>query len=624
MREKELLRLISGIGNNKFAIVIYAETQLKELYEFFGLFVNRQIQPLIVCLNSCLPLYLEKLKDNLQIKLGDDYLNIEQYENIDDFVYRLTTRWYALEKNGLKDISKYRDIDLGRVVEYDFQRFLIRRIKILEIIESIIQKEQPPALLVISDKAEEFKGIKEAIEKSYAIKFMTFFYGQKRTRQAFSPKKKDFKQFLTEFTCGLIDNIMRVLLLIKPGFNGKVLIDNRIHKDLKMNILSHNDLSPVPFEKGLRLRLEIIKRNFFYFPFYFPSTFKNKRNKFFLSKFNILDDSLDKQGIFNYKGKFIREIIRPKLEEYFKETFPRSARNINLFEKILKKNFLKGVVMRHDLWELQRLSVELCKKFKIHSMVIQHGVFGDKGERVIFADRIAVWGRMCIDMYRAFGNEEGKCAITGNPKHDAFYNNKKPRLKRNMICRQLNLDPGKNIVVFLSDPCNSILSSYTNRDRGEAVIICIIKAMRQLSDKQLIIKLHPYEDPTFSYEAIKYFDIKNAAVVKKFDLYSLLYASDLVITRESSVGVKAMILDKPVITINLEKRGDVIPYASSKAALGVYKYEDLASAIKDVFSNVRLREKLKQGARNFVTDYAYKVDGRSSSRVLDFIEETVR
>lgn len=616
--KKRLTMFNDELGGGRLVILIYSKSCLPEIYANLSGFINEGHIPLIVCLNSRIPIYLEKL--NAPLKLGEEYLANCDCEAIDNFVYSLIRQWYLLDNDGLSGITLHKGIHLGRIVEYDFQLFLIRRIKLLEVLNSIIMRDSPTGVVIISDTPSEFKGVTQILSGAHSkIRICNLFVNQEETGT--SRVRAELKTSSADFLSGLLDGIMRFLIVLSRRGDRRVLVDKRICEDLSRHSTLPSNFIPVFYEKGLRIRWNFARKGMVYFSFYFFSCFSGRRAKSKpLAGYNKLTSVLGKQSIFYYKDLFVGDILRPKLDEYFYDIFPRLVKNIDLFETLHNGIFVRGFVLRHDLWELQRLSVELGKKFHIPSIVVQHGVFGDEGEKIIFADKIAVWGKMCSDIYKTFGNHKSKCVVTGNPKHDDFYNRVgQPAQSRKEICRGFNIDHGKDIVVLISDPCNSILSSFTSRDRGEAVINSVMKAMALFPDKQLIIKLHPYEDHFPSEEAAKYYCQRNALIIKKCDLYSLLKIADLVITKESSVGLKALILDKPLITLNLEKRNDIVPYVSSGAALGVYNSEDLPGAIRDCLLDGSLREKLKARSRQFLRDYAYAIDGLSSKRVIDFI-----
>jgi CDP-glycerol glycerophosphotransferase (TagB/SpsB family) len=134
--------------------------------------------------------------------------------------------------------------------------------------------------------------------------------------------------------------------------------------------------------------------------------------------------------------------------------------------------------------------------------------------------------------------------------------------------------------------------------------------MSEFPEKQLVIKLHPSEKLE-EYREIPGMAEQKVIICRDVDLYGLLHASELLMTVHSTVALEAMILDKPVITVNLTGKPDVMPYAESGAALGVYRKEDLAPAINKALYDPEVREKMAGKREKFVYDHAYKLDGQA-------------
>jgi CDP-glycerol glycerophosphotransferase (TagB/SpsB family) len=89
----------------------------------------------------------------------------------------------------------------------------------------------------------------------------------------------------------------------------------------------------------------------------------------------------------------------------------------------------------------------------------------------------------------------------------------------------------------------------------------------------------------------------------------------------STVGLEAMLLDKPVITF--DPIGTMNPYAETDAVIGVRKENDLVAAIKGALYDPEVRRKLSEARRKFVYEYAYLQDGKASQRVANLIEKMI-
>jgi CDP-glycerol glycerophosphotransferase (TagB/SpsB family) len=141
-----------------------------------------------------------------------------------------------------------------------------------------------------------------------------------------------------------------------------------------------------------------------------------------------------------------------------------------------------------------------------------------------------------------------------------------------------------------------------------------------------LIKIHPEEDPQ-KYEHLK--DNPNIYVYVYEDyLRELLRTCDVLITSISTTALEAMILNKPVITLVFcsflnKQTANTSPYINSGAMINVYKAEDLVPAIKDVFYDEEVRQKLAEARAYFVYEHAYKQDEKASERVANLIVEMI-
>ncbi|GAH91176.1 unnamed protein product, partial [marine sediment metagenome] len=107
--------------------------------------------------------------------------------------------------------------------------------------------------------------------------------------------------------------------------------------------------------------------------------------------------------------------------------------------------------------------------------------------------------------------------------------------------------------------------------------------------------------------------------ITKDYLWELIASSDLVIISNSTVGLDAMILDKPVVMVNLGRQVEGIAYVSSGAALGAYSLEDIAPAVREALSNEQVRQDLAEARKRFIYEYAYIQDGKAAKRIADLI-----
>ena len=234
--------------------------------------------------------------------------------------------------------------------------------------------------------------------------------------------------------------------------------------------------------------------------------------------------------------------------------------------------------------------------------------------RHFHADKLAVLGENIKDIYTGSGIAPERIAVTGAAHFDRLFN--RDRDSDDKILSEHGIDPHGRIVIFAASPPSTL------REK-EDMLSGIISATRQAEDIQLVVKTHPNEDIT-PYRIItgKYNDPK-IHVFKDIDLYALISRCELLITRHSTVALEAMMVDKPVVTINISGQQDAVPYAREGAAIGVYSKDDIQPAILKALYDEETRAKMKAGRDRFVRRWAGEPDGRASQRIVNLMKEMI-
>lgn len=238
---------------------------------------------------------------------------------------------------------------------------------------------------------------------------------------------------------------------------------------------------------------------------------------------------------------------------------------------------------------------EIPVLFVPHSYVLQEGPATQ-----IHCDLITVPGDSDAFSLRKMGVPEEKIVITGRPNYDRFISGS---IHKNSSLRRIN-----KIL---------IASQQSEFSRGLVDIFSKIKfkesiaaAAEKFTDKQFIWKLHPLEvlDKKLIPE-----NENNISIVKDVDLFKLIESCDLLITISSDVGVGAIIMGKPVISLNFG--GEKPPYVKEGAAIEVRNKEELIHAIR------RLQTKGVDGLKmeRYREKVVGKIDGKSAQRIVDLM-----
>jgi glycosyltransferase involved in cell wall biosynthesis len=339
--------------------------------------------------------------------------------------------------------------------------------------------------------------------------------------------------------------------------------------------------------------------------------------KWLEKKWSELKDSRNFAKSFEFRGTSFMELAEERLRLFFERDFVKCMQEIGLAKEFFRREEPKAIVLATDSLARERALVFAAKKFRVPSIVLQHGIpshFKHTSYRELAADELIAWGRKSKELFKRHGISGKKILVAGNPKFDSYV--RKPVRDKRGLCKKLGLNPDRKIVVLATQPFYQISSAVFPEERIE-FIASAAEAVEK-TGAQLVVKVHPSD----SVEEVREL-AGNAVVEKRIDLNSLLNACDALIVHNSGIAVEAMIVGKPVLVVNLTRRKDVVPYVEEGAAFGVYEKNKLVESVKKVLGDGKLRKRLAGGGRRFVKEYAFSADGRASERVAQSIEAIV-
>jgi len=275
------------------------------------------------------------------------------------------------------------------------------------------------------------------------------------------------------------------------------------------------------------------------------------------------------------------------------------------------------VVVMTDGPLFERAFILLGKRLFFPSLRLQIGIVGFQHEQGDFmVDKMAVTGQMAKDIIlKTCGVPSDKLIVTGSPVYDKLVNTD-TFFSKDLICRKLDLDVNKKIVVFATENLSP------QKNGMMAKVVC--KVMKNFPEVQFVIKVHPAEQDILLYESIARDVGRKCIVVRDFDIHQILYVSDIVLLCFSTTGIEAMILKKPLIILCQFMEKPPVDYASEGAAIRTRTEQELKKTIQELLENEQARESLAKNRDTYIYKYAYIQDGKSTERVCDLIEDMIK
>jgi len=620
--------------------------------------------------------------NDLPIRESRDYLP-EFYEESSAKKAQLWIKEWSntaiVEGKTLKEIVSYDGVSLWWFVEfyYFYALYVSQIVKHIELLKVIVAKEKPTKIVFVKDGslfsrvldvfayANKIETLEIANDLSsnnnIKIRFVDFLRIYARNRwKLFLTIKESLRSAWTSFLnlaftkrSTKIPGSFRAIIVIPERFwlsiidpetgktrKGFVLVDSVIKKLAERNQVILVSVDPL-FDKllGFKILLEE-KREYPNVVVKTPASWETKeiraKTKHAKKKLDSIWEELKKsedfQSSLSYEGIPLWSILEDAFSSMFVMALPEAVRWIENMKAMINKEKASVLVLPGEYCSLLGSAAIIAgKKMNVPTLAILHGVItgnsleyltmpNEKGEDAnsklpVIPTRLAVYGPYTKRALETLSYPSNAIVITGHPDYDVLFGSER-LLRKEEILKEIGVDHSdRRIITFTAQ---ALWSMKTREDLLRAVL----EAAKDLQGVTLLIKPHPAEKADWHRKIVREMGVTNATVLdSQYATAKALFVCDLMITSSSTTAMEAMALNKPVITMNLEGKGEFYPYAKSGAAIGVYTSADILGAIKEVFSDGELREKLARSRRKFLSEHLYKPDGRASERISDLVSK---
>ena len=343
--------------------------------------------------------------------------------------------------------------------------------------------------------------------------------------------------------------------------------------------------------------------------------------KFRRRRWNGLKKDENFPQLIGYDGMPLWSVLKDRFSYIFSIMLPETIKHIETVNHLIDVEKPDIFVLTNELSPIERAAAFIARSIDIPSLDLQSMAYSKREIPIpISTDKTAVGGDLIRQLVIKRKGEafKDRLVITGDPRFEYMLQTMKD-FNKDEFRKQLGLGVDKTTVLFTSTPVQLAATAEIR----EQLCHCVYNAIKKLPDMQFVVKLHPGEGFDLHYKLKVEMKVENVIITKDTNLYHLLDTCDLVMSFLSTTLLEAMIMEKPVIEINLTGIPDQLPYVESGAAIGVYREEDLLPSIKDALYNKEVRERLAEARRRFVYQYAYIQDGQASKRVADLVMQMI-
>ncbi|NIK12258.1 CDP-glycerol glycerophosphotransferase family protein [Alkalibacillus almallahensis] len=294
---------------------------------------------------------------------------------------------------------------------------------------------------------------------------------------------------------------------------------------------------------------------------------------------------------------------KPKFQ---KMLFNRMSTAINQIE--ICNNMLKDIpascIVISSPNHFSRVVTFVAAKRGISTICTQHGIIGNEfGYIPKIANIDAVYGQYEVDWYKALGVKEEALEITGHPRFDQAF--QPSPISRATFDKSLGLNHNKKTLLV-------VVRGERNISKWET----LLEKISASKEIKLNILLKDYPNTETHALERKFPFIKSSG---SYDLYETLPHVDGVVSYPSTVGLEAMLVDKPVFII----QNRLLSYTGYFDELGELVQKDpekLADLIIKFFYDPKWNKEVSEIRKKFI-EYAYPDLGLSSERLHKLIKK---
>lgn len=161
--------------------------------------------------------------------------------------------------------------------------------------------------------------------------------------------------------------------------------------------------------------------------------------------------------------------------------------------------------------------------------------------------------------------------VTGQPDFEKSLELNEDLIK--LIKNELNVEQFDKTIALMTQPSQN----------DTEVIVKEFKKLAQKYPKRLfLIKLHPNENRVDYHTILENQSRNNLKIITDYEASYIIWISDLIITKFSTIGLTAVQMDKPIISLNLLNENYSIDYVEYGVAKGVRDLRVLDSAINSL------------------------------------------
>lgn len=250
---------------------------------------------------------------------------------------------------------------------------------------------------------------------------------------------------------------------------------------------------------------------------------------------------------------------------------------------------------------------------------VQHGIRGPvhRNGVVLPWQHLVAWGKNTVDLYAGLTEPAARWTITGSPLYDSLRREGLP--EAGPLRGRLGLGAARVVLAATQTD-----EPQVKREQACWWLRGVAEACRSLGAR-LLVKMHPAETDIAVYRELStdFPDTVRVCSTNDLDLREALAVAEVLVTRDSTVVYEAALTGRPVLTVNLPPYQPRFALAQEGGALDVYRYEDIAPALRDALTNGPLTQDLAWRRATFLEYHLGPADDRAGERTVQALLEAM-
>jgi CDP-glycerol glycerophosphotransferase (TagB/SpsB family) len=235
------------------------------------------------------------------------------------------------------------------------------------------------------------------------------------------------------------------------------------------------------------------------------------------------------------------------------------------------------------------------------------------GEARVFA----VMGPHFESQYRAQGVSGKAIVATGHPLHDAAFKRsmESDEAELSRLRSLLGIPANERVVLYATQPFfwRGVITPEELRENVQAMNAAVSSLGPEY---RLTVKIHPRESAEdYAFCA----DLEpQVRVIPRVDMTDLIPLAEIFISSSSSTVLLAMMLDRPIVTVNFNQVLHFDFFEPIGGTLHVRTYDELAAALRRITTDEATRSDLA-ASRSSALERLARFDGHAAERVADLL-----